>query len=288
MEQVRRVLCIHDLSCVGRCSLSVILPVLSAMGIQACPLPTALLSTHTGGLGDPAVLGAEAFCKDALAHWNQLGLTFDCVYSGYLASQTSAELVQRAFAQNPDACKLVDPVLADHGKLYRSVTPALCETMVSLCRQADVLCPNVTESAVLLGLAPDDRPFGSLTELHRRLEQLQKAFSQAKAVVITGVQLSDGTHGNAILTAEGQPEFLAYTPVAQQYPGTGDLFAAVLAGALTRGESTAAGVKRAADFVARAAAETLRRDADPRFGAVFEPVLGYLTNRSKDDFSCQL
>ncbi|WP_367925358.1 pyridoxamine kinase [uncultured Ruthenibacterium sp.] len=288
MEPVKRVLCIHDLSCVGRCSLSVIVPVLSAMGVQACPMPTALMSTHTGGLGDPAVLHTESFCRNALRHWKELDLHFDCIYSGYLANTASAELVREAFAQNPQACKLVDPVLADHGSLYRAVTPELCETMRSLCRMADVICPNVTESAVLLGMLPDDRPFSNMSELSERLTGLHTAFPQAKAVVITGVQLSNGIHANALLEKNGAPKLLPFAPVAQQYPGTGDLFAAVLAGALTTGLGACDSAELAANFVAKAAAETFSVHADPRFGALFEPVLGYLTNQKKDDLSCQL
>ena len=276
MEQMKRVLCIHDLSCVGRCSLTVILPVLSAMGVQACPLPTALLSTHTGGLGTPAVIRTEAFCRDALAHWERLSLSFDCVYSGYLADAADAELVRRAFAQNPDACKLVDPVLADHGKLYRGVTPALCSAMTDLCKMADVLCPNVTESAVLLGLEPDDSPFDR-AQLPERIERLHAAFPRARGLVITGARLSDGTHGNAFWQEDNSFSFLPFDPVPQSYPGTGDLFASVLAGALTRSLRLADGVELAAGFVARAAAETLRMGADPRFGTAFERVLSDLT-----------
>ena len=286
MQPMKRVLCIHDLSCVGRCSLSVILPVISAMGVQACPLPTALLSTHTGGLGDPAVLSAASFCQDALDHWDRLRIRFDCVYSGYLGDAVSAELVRCAFEQNPDACKLVDPVLADHGKLYRAVTPALCQAMIRLCGMADVLCPNVTESAVLLGLAPEDRPFAP-KQLDERLYTLREAFPQTRAVVITGVRLEDGTHGNALLEAAFAPRLFTFAPVNRQYPGTGDLFAAVLAGALTRGQSVSEGVALAADFVACAAAETLRLGQDPRFGTTFERVLYRLINRKEDESNCQ-
>ena len=125
MQKQHTVLCIQDLSCVGRCSLAVVLPALAAMGVQPCALPTALLSTHTGGLGRPARTDESGFISAALAHYAQLGLAFDCVYSGYLAGAAQVALVEQAFRQAPAALKLVDPVMADHGRPYASMTPEI-------------------------------------------------------------------------------------------------------------------------------------------------------------------
>ena len=142
MQKQHTVLCIQDLSCVGRCSLAVVLPALAAMGVQPCALPTALLSTHTGGLGRPARTDESGFISAALAHYAQLGLAFDCVYSGYLAGAAQVALVEQAFRQAPAALKLVDPVMADHGRPYASMTPEIRAAVAQLCGQADVIVPN--------------------------------------------------------------------------------------------------------------------------------------------------
>ena len=133
MQKQHTVLCIQDLSCVGRCSLAVVLPALAAMGVQPCALPTALLSTHTGGLGRPARTDESGFISAALAHYAQLGLAFDCVYSGYLAGAAQVALVEQAFRQAPAALKLVDPVMADHGRPYASMTPEIRAAVAQLC-----------------------------------------------------------------------------------------------------------------------------------------------------------
>ena len=240
MQKQHTVLCIQDLSCVGRCSLAVVLPALAAMGVQPCALPTALLSTHTGGLGRPARTDESGFISAALAHYAQLGLAFDCVYSGYLAGAAQVALVEQAFRQAPAALKLVDPVMADHGRPYASMTPE-----IRAARHASLL--------------------------------LQR-FPALRCAVVTGGALSDGQRGNVCAVRGRAPVFLPYSPVPQDYPGTGDLFAAVLTGGLLRGFSEAAAIRLAARFVALAAEQTLHAGADPRFGVRFEPLLGTLSH----------
>ena len=167
MQKQHTVLCIQDLSCVGRCSLAVVLPALAAMGVQPCALPTALLSTHTGGLGRPARTDESGFISAALAHYAQLGLAFDCVYSGYLASAAQVALVEQAFRQAPAALKLVDPVMADHGRPYASMTPEIRAAVAQLCGQADVIVPNATEAALLLEELPGPAADGTRAALRR-------------------------------------------------------------------------------------------------------------------------
>ena len=124
ITEPKKVLCIHDLSGVGRCSLAVILPVLSVMGIQPVALPTVVLSTHTGGFGTPARLDGCAYGEAALEHYRELGLSFDCIYTGYLGGEEQAALAEKAFDLWPSAYKVVDPVMGDNGKAYSTVTPA--------------------------------------------------------------------------------------------------------------------------------------------------------------------
>ena len=146
----------------------------------------------TGGFGTPARTDETDFCRDALAHWAALGLSFDSVYSGYLANAGQADLVRRAFDAFPTAFKLVDPVLGDSGRPYRFVTPELQEAMAALCREADLITPNVTESALLLGLDPTT-PL-SRREALERAGALRQAFGAA--VVLTGVAFADGGQAN--------------------------------------------------------------------------------------------
>lgn len=262
----KRILCIQDLSCVGRCSLAAVLPVLCACGHMACGLPTALLSTHTGGFGTPARAGQTAFCGEALAHYARLGLAFDGVYSGYLADDGQAALVRGAFAQNPGAFKLTDPVLGDGGKAYRFVTPALVEAMRALCAEADLITPNWTESALLLGLGADEAPRPQ-AEIEARALALAKTFGAD--VVLTGAALPDGRRAN-VCARGGAAQVLPYLPVEGQWPGTGDLFAAVVLGRLLLGCALESAVHTAAAFVRAAVQSAADAGTPARFGVPFE------------------
>ena len=154
----KKVLCIHDLSGMGRCSLAVILPVLSVMGVQPVALPTVVLSTHTGGLGTPARLDGSAYGQQALEHYHALGVEFDCIYTGYLGGEAQVALAEKAFAYWPAAKKVVDPVMGDNGKAYSTVTPALIERIRALCQSADLILPNYTEAQLLLQREPCTEP----------------------------------------------------------------------------------------------------------------------------------
>ena len=174
----KTVLAIHDLPGFGRAALSVIVPVLSALGVQAVALPTAVLSTHTGGLGTPAKLADPAYGPAALAHYHQLGIKFDCIYSGYLADAAQAKLVQQAFELWPRAFKVVDPVLGDGGRLYSGLGADMVPAMYDLCSHADLIVPNVTEAALLLG---DPLPGVGSAE---QAAALLKAMSHPKRLLI--------------------------------------------------------------------------------------------------------
>ncbi|MFR9160169.1 MAG: bifunctional hydroxymethylpyrimidine kinase/phosphomethylpyrimidine kinase [Ruthenibacterium lactatiformans] len=216
MQKQHTVLCIQDLSCVGRCSLAVVLPALAAMGVQPCALPTALLSTHTGGLGRPARTDESGFISAALAHYAQLGLAFDCVYSGYLAGAAQVALVEQAFRQAPAALKLVDPVMADHGRPYASMTPEIRAAVAQLCGQADVIVPNATEAALLLEELPGPAADGTRAARHASL--LLQRFPALRCAVVTGGALSDGQRGNVCAVRGRAPVFLPYSPSPKIIP----------------------------------------------------------------------
>ena len=154
----KTVLAIHDLPGFGRAALSVIVPVLSCLGVQAVALPTAVLSTHTGGLGTPARLDGCAYGEAALEHYHALGLDFDCIYTGYLGGEAQVALAEKAFALWPSAHKVVDPVMGDNGKAYSTVTPALIDRIRALCQSADLILPNYTEAQLLLQREPCTEP----------------------------------------------------------------------------------------------------------------------------------
>ena len=189
----KKILCIHDLSGMGRCSLAVILPVLSVMGCQPVALPTVVLSTHTGGLGTPARLDGAAYGLAALKHYRELGVEFDCIYTGYLGGEEQVALAEKAFDLWPAARKVVDPVMGDNGKAYSTVTPALIDRMRGLCRRADLILPNATEAALLLEREPQTDAFDDASAQALADELLTLRGVRASFVLFkhdTGVNLS--------------------------------------------------------------------------------------------------
>ena len=210
----KKVLCIHDLSGMGRCSLAVILPVLSIMGVQPVALPTVVLSTHTGGLGTPARLDGCAYGEQALEHYHALGVEFDCIYTGYLGGEDQVALAEKAFALWPAAKKIVDPVMGDNGKAYSTVTPALIDRIRALCGAADLILPNYTEAQILLQRQPQ-------TEL--LTDEAAQALADeltalAPGAVVTGLPLGKyiGCAGS------GKDRFLIKKlHISRSFPGTG-------------------------------------------------------------------
>ena len=240
----KKVLCIHDLSGMGRCSLAVILPVLSVMGVQPVALPTVVLSTHTGGLGTPARLDGSAYGQQALEHYHALGVEFDCIYTGYLGGEAQVALAEKAFAYWPAAKKVVDPVMGDNGKAYSTVTPALIDRIRALCQSADLILPNYTEAQLLLQREPCTEP-------------------------LTGLPLGKyiGCAGS------GKDRFLVKKlHISRSFPGTGDLYGAVLIGSLLQGNALSAAADNAAEFVALSIQSTPAAQ-DTRYGVWFEPLL---------------
>ena len=251
---MRSVLSIQDLSCVGRCSLTVAMSVISAMGIRCSVLPTAVLSTHTG-FPKPEVVSLTEHLGAFGDHWESVEISFDAVTTGYLAGPDQAEailpLLQRYRAQGSTI--IVDPAMADHGKLYSRLGQDHVLAMAKLCREADILLPNVTEAALLTGL-----PYQSDTDeiyLQNLSTTLVERFG-IKAVVITGVTGKDGTIG--FFGCNDQKEFFSYfaPAIPRQCHGTGDLYAAVFTGSLLRGKTIYHSGVAAADFVRLCVANT--------------------------------
>lgn len=269
-----RIAAIHDISGVGRCSLSVISPILSAMGHQLCPVPTAVLSAHTGGLGEVALHDLTDFLPEALAHYQRLELQFQCVYTGFLSSAAQIDHCLDFFSASPGALKVVDPVMGDHGKPYRTYTPELCRKMESLARAADVITPNPTEAAILLGREYEAH---SLSSQEAKSTLVRLAEKGPRTVVITGVSVQ----GDGICNIGYDRERSAfwrvrcnYMPVS--YPGTGDMYAAVLVGGLLSGDSLPIAMERATRFLEAAIKLTYGYGSDTRYGVMFERALPLL------------
>ena len=272
-----RVAAIHDMSGFGRCSLTVAIPVLSAMGLQCCPLPTAFLSTHTGGFEGFSFLDMTDEMPRVADHWKTMDMDFKCIYSGFLGSERQIEIVSefiRDFRQK-DTVVVVDPVMGDHGAVYQTYTPAMCEGMVHLAEQADVIVPNLTEAALLLGIPYEELPTGEAgcREIVERL-----SLNGRRSVVLTGASAAPDLTGAMCFDAKsGQTESIQVSRVPREFYGTGDVFASVLAGALVKGTDLPEATRQAVDFVRACAERTAEQNLPIREGVDFEPLLGLLT-----------
>ena len=272
-----RVAAIHDMSGFGRCSLTVAIPILSAMGIQCCPLPTAFLSTHTGGFEGFTFLDMTDELPKVAAHWKSLGLEFQAVYSGFLGSERQIAIVEdflREF-RGADTAAVIAPVMGDHGEVYQTYTPAMCAGMARLAELADVITPNLTEAALLLGVPYDALPAGEAgcREVVERL-----SLDGRRSVVLTGASTAPELTGAMCFDAKtGRTEAVQTRRVPQEFHGTGDVFASVLTGALVQGASLPDAVRQAVDFVRACAERTAKAGIPMREGVEFEPLLGLLT-----------
>lgn len=274
MNRPLRVAAIHDLAGFGRCSLSVILPVLSSMGVQVCPVPTAILSTHTGGLGEVVIRDLTDYISPCLAHYKRLEVEFECIYSGFLGSEAQVDHCLEFFAAYPDALAVVDPVMGDHGKAYKTYTSKMQARMSELVKVADVITPNVTEACILLSEEYNHTP---ITRAQAKSMLVRLSELGPKYVVITGVSLASGEMANVGYDRERNAFWMVgcdYVPVS--YPGTGDIYAAVLTGAFLGGDSLPIAMDRATRFVELAIKTTFSYGTDSRHGVMLEKALEWL------------
>ena len=270
-----RIAAIHDLSCFGRCSLTIALPVLSAMGCQCCPLPTALLSAHTGFPGN-TFLDLTVEMGRIADHWAAMDLQFDAIYSGFLGSADQVDTVARFFDtfKKSDTAVIVDPVMGDHGTAYRTCTPELCRGMRVLAENSDVITPNLTEAALLL-----DRPYEEVRQADAYEVVRRLSLGGRRSVVLTGYFSEPGQTGALCFDRDSGESKAVQTPwEPQDFSGTGDLFASVLAGGVARGVPLFQAAQAAADFVRDCIARTLAEGLTEQDGVDFEPLLGQLTS----------
>lgn len=276
MATDKKVLTVQDISCFGQCSMTVALPIISACGIETAILPSAVLSTHTGGFKGFTVRDLTDDIPGIVNHWVQEGLSFDAIYTGYLGSTRQMDMIKDMFRRltAPGAVKIVDPAMADHGKLYYGFDDVYAREMGKLCGEADIVLPNITEAALMT-----DAPYvgEGYDEAYIR-DLMERIFALgAKTVVMTGVSYAPEQLGVAVC-GRGDKEISYYfhPRLERSRHGTGDIFAAAFTGGLLQGKSPLEAATLAAEFTL-AAMRATDGDETHWYGAKFEKALPMLT-----------
>ena len=270
----KRVAAIQDISGLGRCSLTVIIPVLSAMSVQVCPVPTAVLSAHTG-YDEFVMRDLTDYMKPALEHYKKMGTRFDCIYSGFMASEEQIDHCLEFFRAYPDSLKVVDPVMGDGGKAYATYTDKLCRKMSDLVTVADIITPNLTEAAILLGEEFPTKPMLN-TQIKSWLVRLSDKGN--RTVVITSAELANGGMSTVGFDREnGSFWKVANDYVPAHYSGTGDMFASVLIGGILKGDSLPVAINRASAFTELCIKTTYSYQLPWTEGLMLEGQLSWLT-----------
>ena len=275
---MKRVITVQDISCVGKCSLTVALPVISAMGVEACVLPTAVLSTHTAFKGF-TFRDLTADISAITSHWKQEKIGFDAIYTGYLGSFEQIELMHSLIADfgGGSTRVIVDPCMGDNGALYSGFTPDFAKAMAVLCSKADVIVPNLTEASFML-----DVPYVAAGYTKEYIEDLVQKLAGlgSRRVVLKGVSFDDKKIG--IVSYDSQNKKISWyfhERMPQSFHGTGDIFASVLTGALVRGFELQDACRLAADFVVEAIRATLSHKDYNWYGVDFESAIPYLVEK---------
>lgn len=277
MNRHKRVLAVHDLSGIGRCSLTVALPIISACGIETSALPTAILSTHTGGFQGYTYRDLSDDIIPMINHWDTLNICFDAIYSGFLGSYKQLELMYDVFLKykKSGSIIIVDPVLGDNGTLYPVFTDEFICGMQKLCSIADIITPNMTEAALLSGLPYDPECSGK--KLENMLEKLSDYTK--KYVILTGIKTND-TIGVAIYDkCNKNIEIISNIQVDGIFHGTGDVFASALTGAYIRNNDIYSAVKASVDFTLDSIIKTKNNGTEYRYGVDFEESLPILMRK---------
>lgn len=264
----RRILTVQDISCLGQCSITVALPILSACGHETCILPSAMLSTHTGGFGMPHIRDLTEDFSGILEHWKNLKCSFDAVYTGYLGNVRHMEYVKDIFQHllTDDGMRIVDPAMGDHGQLYTGFDMEYVQAMADLCACADLILPNVTEACMMAGIPyQQDLNADYVSRLMDRMEEI------CPNVVMTGIGYSE-TETGVLVSQNGQRWHYTHKKIPQSFQGTGDVFASAFVGAWQQGKTLEQAVAIAADFTAKCIEKTWKEPSH-WYGVKFETVL---------------
>ncbi|MBO5285503.1 MAG: pyridoxamine kinase [Clostridia bacterium] len=268
----KKVLTVQDISCYGQCSLTVALPIISACGVETCILPSAVLSTHTGGFKGFTFRDLTQDMPAIINHWKSENIKFDAIYTGYLGSIEQVGIVKNILSDmgKQDSVKIVDPAFADHGKLYSIFNLDYVNTLKTLIPNADILLPNVSEASFLTGLEYKeiyDEDY--ILSLFKALKSLG-----AKTIVMTGVGYKQGYTGVAVYQND-TVSYYEHNKLEKSCHGTGDIYASAFTGALLNGKTVFDSAKIAADYTVRCMINTID-DSTHWYGAKFETALPYL------------
>lgn len=275
---MKRIVTIQDISCVGKCSLTVALPIISAMGTEAAVIPTAVLSTHTA-------FPSFTFCDltkeiaPICEHWKSAGIDFDAIYTGYLGSFEQIELTEKLIAdfKKEGTTVVVDPAMADGGKLYKGFTEDFAKRMALLCGKADIIVPNITEASFMLGIPYVD---GGYDEAYIKDMLVKLTELGCKTAVLTGVSFEEGKLGVMSYNCESGEYFSYFRErIPESYHGTGDVYASTFVGALMRGRSTEDALMVATDYTVECIKSTVANSPDRKYGVNFEEMMPYLIKR---------
>ncbi len=275
---MRRIVTIQDISCFGKCSLTVALPIISAMGVEAAILPTAVLSTHTGGFKNFTFRDLSEDIPKIFNHWKEENIEFDAIYTGYLGSFEQIDQMKAFIDAKPEKTLVfVDPAMADNGKLYAGFTPEFARHMATLCSKADIIVPNLTEASFMLGIDYVESGYDKayIEDVLKKLTALG-----AKKAVLTGVSFNEKELGFAMYDSEAD-EFSYYfnERLDAKFHGTGDIFASTCVGALMRGKSLYEALQIAADYTVECIRITMPDKEKHWYGVKFEEAVPYLVNR---------
>ena len=279
-EYIPRIAAVHDLCGYGKCSLGVAIPTLSAAGCDVCPVPTGLFSSHTAFPGW-YMHDTTDVLDDYLKAWEGIDVEIDAIYSGFLGDAKQVAIIEGLYEKYPSAIKFVDPVMADHGKVYPTYTKELCDAMARLASQADVLTPNLTEAAIILGEPIEDEWEGTNISDERAAEKVNKLLELgAKNVVLKGIQRDGET---VIRNFVGGSEVDGIIEVNNEYVdymlhGTGDVYASCVLAGVMKGKSLVESVQFAGDFVHDAMIVSAKQPHFKERGVSFETLIGKITN----------
>lgn len=272
----KKIAAIHDISGFGKCSLTVALPICSAAGIETAVLPTAVLSTHTGGFTGYTFRDLTRDITPIAEHWKKEGLTFDAFYTGYLGSKEQIDLVINAInlLKTENTLVVCDPAMADNGVLYKGFPNDFATAMLKLCANADIIVPNITEAVLMLGREYIEGPYTK-----EYIEELLAALNKATGadVVLTGVWFNEKELGAAVLNG-GNIKYIFSSRIPAAYHGTGDVFASVLVSALMNGNNLESATETAVHFTCGCISRTLKERGEKWYGVNFEQELPKLIN----------
>lgn len=280
LEKQKKIALINDMSCVGRCSLTAALPIVSACGFQAVPLPTGVFSAQSE-FEDFVCADLTDRMQSFSDHWKDIGVRFDAIYTGYLATRQQAETVKRFLIdfKKSDTLLIVDPVMGDNGEFYSGIDESFISEMRFLCAMADAITPNVTEAEMIAGIECTQPPYSAdhIKELLINLRNLGTG-----RIVITGIESEDGQIGCAVYDSYTRKANMFFTPKAEgRFPGSGDVFASTLVSAIMKGKEFTEAVQIAMTFTCDCVEKTALSD-DPRgFGLQFEPQIENLIKAVK-------